>query len=316
MDTRQILERIKGLKALVIGDPCLDEIVYGRVDIIAKESPVPAILIDEVKYAPGQAANVASNLAALGAKTTLAGLIGGDAAGEKLKAALGERGVRYSLTECSNPTTHRIKYTCREPQRHQQQVFHAYAESREPDEEAAELLLLSLGEDWGLILVSDYGNGAITPPGIAALAEKAKGPVCVAGTARGDLRCYSGFDIIVGNREELDILIERSEPGPDDIETQMRQAQNELGCKYLLITAAADGMYAYGDGVFHREPSRVEYVKDITGAGDTATAAFCAAVAAEVPLSDTTRLASITAAIVVEKPGTEIAIPEEIIGRG
>ncbi len=315
MDTRQLLERIKGLKALVIGDPCLDEIVYGRVDMIAKEAPVPTIVIDEVKHAPGQAANVAANLAALGAKATLAGFIGGDAAGEKLKAVLGEKGVRYSLTECGRPTTHRIKYTCREPQRHEQQVFHAYAESREPDEGATELLLLSLGEDWDLILISDYGNGAITPPLIAALAEKAEGPVFVAGTARGDLRFYSGFDVIVGNREELDILTVRSKRKSDDTKVQMQQAQTELSCAYLLITAAADGMYACGDGAFHREASYVRHVKDITGAGDTATAAFCAAVAAKVPLPDAVRLASITAAIVVEKPGTEIAMPEEIIAR-
>ena len=117
MDIPQILERIGSLKALVIGDPCLDEIVYGRVDMIAKESPVPAILIDETYHAPGQAANVAANLAGLGTKATLAGLIGKDAAGDKLQAVLNEMGVSYSLTECDSPTTHRIKYTCREPQR-------------------------------------------------------------------------------------------------------------------------------------------------------------------------------------------------------
>ncbi|MCP4230484.1 MAG: hypothetical protein GY771_10110 [bacterium] len=316
MNIPDILDKIGATRALVIGDPCLDEIVYGRVDVIAKEAPVPAIVMDEVQYAPGQAANVAANLASLGIKTVLAGLIGGDEAGEKLKAALDAKRVRYSLTESEGrPTTRRIKYTCREPQRHEQQVFHAYAESREPDEAAAELLLLSLAEEWDLILVSDYGNGAITRPVIAALGEKAKGPVCVAGTARGDLRTYSGFDVIVGNREELDLLTENSDETSDDIETQMKQAQNELNCKYLLITAAADGMYACCEDEFYYEPSRVENVKDITGAGDTATAAFCAAVATGVPLPDALQLAAITAAIVVEKSGTEVATPEEIIAR-
>lgn len=315
MDTPQILERIGSLKALVIGDPCLDEIVYGRVDMIAKESPVPAILIYEVHYAPGQAANVAANLAGLGAKTTLAGLVGKDTAGDKLQTALSDKGVSYSLTECGSPTTHRIKYTCREPQRHEQQVFHAYVECRKPKDEENELLLLSLTEEWDLILVSDYGNGAITPPVIEALAEKAKEAVCVAGTARGDLRVYSGFDIVVGNREELDIMLDIIGEASDDLETQMAKACAALSCKCLLITAAGDGMYAYSDGAFHHEPSRVSYIRDITGAGDTATAAFCAAVAAGVPLPGALHLASITAAIVVEKPGTEIATPDEIIAR-
>ena len=99
MNIPDILDKIGATRALVIGDPCLDEIVYGRVDMIAKEAPVPAIVMDEVQYAPGQAANVAANLASLGIKTVLAGLIGGDEAGEKLKAALDAKRVRYSLTE-------------------------------------------------------------------------------------------------------------------------------------------------------------------------------------------------------------------------
>jgi rfaE bifunctional protein kinase chain/domain len=246
----RILRRIKNTRVVVVGDPCLDENVYGRVETVAKEAPVLALEVAERVFAPGQAANVAANAAALGARVTFAGVVGPDEHGARLAALLEGLGADVGGLVCEEgrPTTHKVKFVGREPQRHDQHLFHVYRQKAIPPAPASAKKLrayVSRALDTAdAVVLSDYGNGTLTPRFSKWLIDESgrRGAVSVV-NARGDLKKFRGTTAAVANVEELIGLGGRGAGA--DLAAAMASAATKLRARYMVVTAGSEGMFVW-----------------------------------------------------------------------
>lgn len=312
--------RIKRAGVVVVGDPCLDENVYGRVEAVAKEAPVLALEVERGVYAPGQAANVAANAAALGARVSFAGLIGPDEQGARLVALLEELGVDVGglVREEGRPTTHKVKFVGREPQRHDQHLFHAYRQVAKPPSTSSQKKLKDCVsralEAAGALVLSDYGNGVLGARFARWLiTESGKRGVVSVVNARGELDKFRGAGAAVANMEELERAAGRRVMAGGELSAAMAAAAAKLHMKYLVITAGSEGMAVWPvrGGVARLEPE-AESVVDVTGAGDTVTAALAVALGAGIGLYDAARVANRAAAAVVAREGTAVARARDV----
>jgi D-beta-D-heptose 7-phosphate kinase/D-beta-D-heptose 1-phosphate adenosyltransferase len=303
-----------------VGDPCLDENVYGCVNAVAREAPVVALEVAERVYAPGQAANVAANAAALGARVSFAGLVGPDEQGARLAELLGALGVAAGglVQEEGRPTTHKVKFVGREPQRHDQHLFHAYrqvtaAPSPASGRKLRAYIARALDAAEALVL-SDYDNGVLGSRFVRWLLEKsAKRRLISVVNARGDLGKFRGAVAAVANVEELERAAGRRADGEPALAEAMEAAAARLRLRYLVITAGREGMAVWPvrGGVARLGPV-ARAVVDVTGAGDTVTAALAAALGAGADLYAAAELANRAAAAVVAREGTAVARAEDL----
>ena len=298
-----------------MGDPCLDENVYGRVETVAKEAPVLALEVDKRAYAPGQAANVAANAAALGASVSFAGVIGPDEHGAQLVALLEGLGADVGglAREAGRPTTHKVKFVGRESQRHDQHLFHAYRQVETPPSPASakklKIYVSRALEAANALVLSDYGNGVLGSRFARwCVAESGKRRVVSVVNARGDLAKFRGAGAAVANMEELERAAGRKVVAGGDLAAAMEAAASKLQIGRLVITAGSEGMAVWPvrGGVARLEPEAREVV-DVTGAGDTVTAALAVALGAGADLITAARVANRAAAAVVSREGTAVA---------
>jgi rfaE bifunctional protein kinase chain/domain len=321
-EINKALKAISGARVVVLGDLCLDENVVGRGDAVAKEAPVIALTGERRVFAPGQASNVAANCAALGAETHVVGTVGADDAGERLVSILTDLGVNTDgvVIDPDGPTIHKVKIVGREPQRHDQHLLHIYWHSGELPNAAV------LGEVYrryaeivggsGAAILSDYGYGIVSEPDdVKRAAELARG----AGTrsvlnARGALPRGAGPDAAVANAEEIAGVVPSAADGTDELIAAIPEAAAAVGCGSMLVTVGNGGMYAWPlDGAVAHYPALAATVADVTGAGDTVTAAAGCALAAGLKLRAAAELANIAAAVVVGKEGTSTAGAGEVL---
>ncbi|MGD8719617.1 MAG: PfkB family carbohydrate kinase [Candidatus Zixiibacteriota bacterium] len=317
-----IIKRIEGRRVAVFGDPCLDLNVYGRGRTVAKEAPVIAFEVSREVYAPGQATNVAANAAALGARVSFVGLAGPDAARDRLADLLESAGVDVSglLAEPGRPTTFKTKYVTREKQRHGQHVFHVYREEgRGPSRQLGRELRAAASRALtgaGVAVLSDYAGGTLVgsfPRWL--IGECGRKGVKTVANGRGDLRKFRGATLIVGNEEEL-ALAAGGKAGAAGVSGEaLARAAGRLDAQYLVITAGADGMYVRPPRgrVLHFQTAARE-LTDVTGAGDTVTAALAAALGAGVALGRAAAFANLAAAAAVGREGTTAVRAEDLAG--
>lgn len=314
------MKAIAGARVVVLGDLCLDENIIGRGGAVAKEAPVIALTGERRVFAPGQASNVAANCAALGAATHIIGTVGADEAGERLIAILTGLGVNTDgvVEDSGRPTTHKIKIVGREPQRLDQHLLHVYWHSQKPEipgevyRKYAETV-----EGCGAAILSDYGYGIVSEENhIKKAAEIARGAgVRTVLNTRGELPRGAGLDAVVANAEEIAEVVPSAANGPEALIDAIPDAAEAVGCASLVVTAGSEGMcvWPFG-GAVAQLPALAGAVVDITGAGDTVTAAVGCALAAGLGLETAAGLANAAAAVVVGKEGTSTAGVEEIIG--
>jgi rfaE bifunctional protein kinase chain/domain len=316
----ELRARIKRARVVVVGDPCLDENVYGRVETVAKEAPVLALEVEQRVYAPGQAANVAANAAALGARVSFAGVIGPDENGARLVALLEELGANVAglVREEGRPTTHKVKFVGREPQRHDQHLFHAYRQVRTPPSPASAKKLRAFVsralEAADALVLSDYGNGVLGSRFARwCLTESGKRGVVSVVNARGELAKFRGAAAAVANMEELERAAGGRVVGGGDLAVAMEAAAAKLQFRYLVITAGSEGMAVWPvrGGVTRLGPE-AQRVVDVTGAGDTVTAAVAVALGAGADLITAARIGNRAAAAVVAREGTAVARAADI----
>jgi rfaE bifunctional protein kinase chain/domain len=321
-EINKALKAIGNARVVVLGDLCLDENIIGRGDAVAKEAPVIALTGERRVFAPGQASNVAANCAALGADTNVVGTVGADEAGERLVAILTDLGVNTDgvVIDPDVPTVHKIKIVGREPQRHDQHLLHVYWHSRKP--QGAGILgevygrYAEIVESCGAVILSDYGYGIVSEPGrVKRAVELAKdaGAKSVLNT-RGELPQGAGPDAAVANAEEIAGVVPSAADGTDELIAAVPKAAAAVDCGSMLVTVGSGGMYAWPvDGRVVHYPALAEAVVDVTGAGDTVTAATGCALAAGLGLRTGAELANIAAAVVVGKEGTSTAGAGEVI---
>lgn len=309
-----ILGSARGVRVLVVGDLMLDRYISGAVDRISPEAPVPVVRVEHESSAVGGAANVAANVAALGAECRVVGCVGRDAAGDELRTELENLNVLTDglVVTDERPTTVKTRILARR----QQMVRFDHESEADTGGGLAEALcatVTELGAASDVLILEDYNKGVLVAPVIAAAEEAARsrGTPTVVDPKRRNFFGYRGATVFKPNAKELaDALGEFIHPDDAD---WMEATRTRLGCANLLLTLGERGMALQtGAGALVRIPTVARGVYDVSGAGDTVIAVVAVALAAGASASEAALLANHAAAIEVGKPGVATVSPEEI----
>lgn len=309
-------EAISGANVAVIGDLMLDVYIQGDVSRISPEAPVPVVQQISERLAPGGAANVAANIAALGASVRLVGLVGLDADSERLATELerwstiDRRGVVVAEKRKTTSKTRIVG--------HQQQIARLDREERAkiPAEVEGELIARALDaiDAADLVIFSDYGKGVLSDEILrAALVHtKNRRKQAIVDPKRKDLSAYRGASLITPNRSELAAATGKQCETDDEVVLAARIAQDLCGAD-VLVTRSEKGMSFVpraGDPIHLSTVAR--QVFDVSGAGDTVVAVLGTALASGFGIVDAMNAANHAAGIVVEKLGTATVSWEEL----
>jgi D-beta-D-heptose 7-phosphate kinase / D-beta-D-heptose 1-phosphate adenosyltransferase len=313
-----LLIDFSGLAVLVLGDLMLDCWVYGQVDRISPEAPIPVLKIDPAlqRWTLGGASNVAENIAALGAKAILVGVTGADAAAEQM-ARLTAENSRFEavlIPDPSRPTTVKTRYIA-----HGQQLLRADQESSAPLDDIAAAAVLAAYRarlaEADIVILSDYAKGVLSDAvlaGAIAAARDAGIPI-VADPKRLDFSAYRGVTMLKPNRLEASRATGIDCGDDASAEAAGRQALAAADAQAILLTRGAQGLSVIpAEGEALHLPALARRVFDVSGAGDTTIAAFAVALAGGADLADAARLANIAAGLVVAKPGTATISRDEL----
>ena len=311
MTTVSILSREQLAKArvLVVGDAMLDRYWYGAVDRISPEAPVPVVRVTHTEERVGGAANVASNIVALGTQASLLTLVGDDEASHQLENLVASSGITpYFGRDSKLKTTVKLRVIGR-----QQQLIRLDFESTPETEVLASQssTFETLCPAHDAVLFSDYGKGGLTH--ISAMIDHAKaaGKVVLVDPKGSDYSRYKNASLITPNRTELEQVI-----GPwaneAELQTKAHELRTSLNLQALLLTRSEAGMTLFdGQGQLH-VPAVAREVFDVTGAGDTVIATLAALAAAGISLRDAVPIANRAGGIVVGKFGTATVSYEEL----
>jgi len=300
----------ENVRVVVIGDVMLDHYWYGDASRISPEAPVPVVRVRGVEKRPGGAANVAMNVAALGAQVVLAGVVGQDESADALHARLVQAGVTARLTRlASMETITKMRILSRH-----QQLLRLDIEEPVPapaaDAIARDGAALLAGA--GALVLSDYGKGTLAQvPRLIAAAREA-GVMVLVDPKGEDFERYRGANVVTPNQGEFERLVGAC-ADEAAIAHRGERLRVELGLDALLITRGEYGMtlIAAGAPALHL-PAQAREVYDVTGAGDTVIGVLAAALAAGEGLADAARLANVAAGIVVGKLGAATTSSEQM----
>jgi D-beta-D-heptose 7-phosphate kinase/D-beta-D-heptose 1-phosphate adenosyltransferase len=322
-DLAGLVARLGQPRVLVIGDVMLDRYVWGDAARISQEAPVILLQADRREERLGGASSVAMMLAALGARVTLAGVVGDDAAGREARALAEGMGIDCEpvLADPGRPTTVKERYIGRAQHRHPQQMLRVDFEVRDrlSAEVEAELSahLARQTRRADVVLISDYDKGVCTPGLLASALShaRARGVRTVADPVRGgDYRKYHGCSAITPNRLEAGLATGRTIHTLADAYQAGRELRERLDLEAAIITLDRDGMaLSHADGREQHFPTRPRQVYDITGAGDMVMAVLGMALAAGAEYGQAIRLANIAGGLEVEKIGVATVTREEIL---
>lgn len=311
-----LLDRIAGSKIVVIGDVMLDRYWWGSASRLSPEAPVPVVALERVSNLPGGAANVAANIAALGAEARLLGLIARDEAGSDLRAALKERRIidQTIVGSDGRRTTAKTRVLV-----HNQQIARIDEETGTaltPDEEDDLLRsAATLIADADVVVLSDYAKGCLTPNVISSVIDETKrrGLAVIVDPKSRDLAKYSRASLLTPNLAEALNAAGIEKGGEEMADEAAKKILDETSVDALLITLGEHGMKLYRSGLEPAHfPSMARQVFDVTGAGDTVVALMAAALGAGAGLPEAVSLANIAAGLAVEKVGTSVVHPEEL----
>lgn len=297
---------------LIVGDVMLDRYFFGDAGRISPEAPVPVVNVKKSDARPGGAANVALNIATLGAKAALVGITGQDEAANILTELLSAAQIRLGFYPSSAATTITKQ---RIISRHQQLIRLDFENSfSEIDHEELVALYKEHLRGVKLVILSDYGKGTLTNPQLfIQLAKQAKIPVLV--DPKGvDFTRYQGATLLTPNLKEFETVVGvcRHE---EDILLRGQHLIEQLNLEALLLTRGDQGMtlIQLGKNSLHL-PAYAHEVYDVTGAGDTVIAVLASGLAAGLELPQATALANLAASIVVTKLGTATVSAPELDG--
>jgi D-beta-D-heptose 7-phosphate kinase/D-beta-D-heptose 1-phosphate adenosyltransferase len=313
---QKLLDAVVGARVACVGDVMVDRFVYGEVNRTSPEAPVAVLALGRETVMLGGAGNVARNVAALGGKAALAGLIGDDpAAREALHLVGAESGLESHLvTDRARPTTVKTRYVASG-----QQLLRVDSEDASPATREIESKLAAAAryaaEGAGVILLSDYGKGAVTQKVIEVCLEARKsGAVLIVDSKARSFARYGAADLVKPNAGELARATDMPTETDEEVEAALKHALELSRCKAVLVTRAAKGMSlaVRGQGVRHY-PGRPREVFDVSGAGDTALAALGLALAAKCNMDDAVSFALLASGVVVGKAGTATASPADLV---
>jgi D-glycero-beta-D-manno-heptose-7-phosphate kinase len=313
----EILRALRERNVVVLGDVMLDEFVWGDVTRISPEAPVPVVDVRRESIHLGGAANVLANLIALGARGSVAGVVGNDDAGKRLRNRLRELGADANdnlIVDETRPSTIKTRIIA-----HSQLVVRADRESRTPVNSQIEEQIVARLKDAlhkaDAFVVSDYDKGVVTPRILGEILPFAyeRVPVLIDPKLR-NFNFYRPATLVTPNHHEALRMSDTEDHSDDGSHHAATVIRNKLGCDAVLITRGDRGMMLLereGEPVFVKTAAREVY--DVTGAGDTVIAALAGALATGASMPEAAALANHAAGIVVGKVGTATATTDELI---
>jgi D-beta-D-heptose 7-phosphate kinase/D-beta-D-heptose 1-phosphate adenosyltransferase len=311
------IDRLKSARVLCIGDVMLDHYVYGEVERVSPEAPIPVLCIEREMKTLGGAGNVLRNLRALGAESSFISVVGNDEAGREIgRLVEAQDGAEaHVLVQPQRTTTVKTRYIAAN-----QQLLRADRESAIPLEPYIREDLLRLARelvaDHPVVIISDYAKGVLTE-GVALeiiRAAREAGARVIVDPKGGDHIRYRGADLLKPNRRELAHATGMPVATDGEIVAASRVLIERCGFDTVLASLGAEGLVLVGaDDTVYVQRAEVREVYDVSGAGDTVVATVGAALAAGITLTDAVRLANAAAGIVVGKTGTAVAYTSELI---
>jgi len=270
---REITSGFADRNVLVVGDLMLDTYLWGEINRISPEAPVPIVEVKKIEYNPGGAANVALNLASLGCKVSLIGLIGTDAEGTILKNLLDQRNIICTdlVISESRPTTVKSRIIA-----HSQQLVRADREmNKDLSESSNDNLIKSVKaiiEDVDAVILGDYNKGVLNLVSVKAIIDAANNtgkPVYV-DPKESNFNAYKNVRLFKPNLSEFKNAYIKDE----SLEVAGFQFKHEINAEILMITRGADGVSLFDGSDYHHFPTKARLVHDVSGAGDTVIATF------------------------------------------
>src|SRR5438067_486112 len=320
----KLVDAFPARRITIAGDLIADEFIYGRVARVSREAPVLILQYDSTEIVPGGAGNSANNVAALGARARLVGVVGKDEAGKRLLSRLQGIDGKGVLRPSGYQTPVKTRILAGGIHSAKQQIVRidrvGSSEYDEHTRAAFNKAALNAADDCDAILLSDYGSGLVTPELAAALGKKAaartrRRPVPILVDSRYDLVRYRGLTTCTPNESEVEQLLEiRIGDNIKVLERAGRDLLKRTRMQAVLITRGSRGMALFENGrpTIHVPIFGSDEVADVTGAGDTVIATMTLALAAGASFYEAARLANYAGGIVVMKRGTATVSPDEL----
>jgi rfaE bifunctional protein kinase chain/domain len=313
----EAVERLRGAKVLVIGDVMLDHYVFGRVERISPEAPVPVVLAENEKYILGGAGNVAQNVNSLGGSCRLVCVHGEDAEGAMLEQRIQLAGVdAKTIVDKDRPTTRKTRILAAS-----QQVVRVDTEVQGPvEEKVVERILQAVSSDLhhhSVVILSDYGKGVVNEQlvrGLVELAQAQKSPPRIfVDPKTKNYTIYRGVDLLTPNANEAGEGAGVKVADRKDVLMAGVRLFRRLKPRHLLVTTGPDGMVFFEspDEAWHI-PTFAKKVYDVTGAGDTVIASLGLSIAAGCDLKLGCVLANHAAGLAVAQVGSVAVKHEEL----
>ncbi len=311
-----LLRKISRLRILVVGDVMLDHYIWGDATRISPEAPVPVIDIAKDTWSAGGAANVALNIASLGARCSVVGFIGDDEAGAKLTEILHEKKIATLRTPGNATTIVKTRVLVQ----HQQLCRldrEAPPAAYQITAAQIESLLARAMADCDAVILSDYAKGILTDEVIARITKLAQATgkfIALDPKPRRKIG-FHGLDLITPNKRESMQLagLEISPQTPFPARAVCARLHELYGTKNLVITLGEDGMLLSSNGrIVKTIPTAAREVFDVSGAGDTSLAGLVLALVAGENLETAALFANAAAGVVVGKIGTATVTPAEL----
>ncbi|MFC1454914.1 bifunctional heptose 7-phosphate kinase/heptose 1-phosphate adenyltransferase [Candidatus Undinarchaeota archaeon] len=307
MDFLEVIAKFKTKKIIIIGDLMLDKFIWGDVNRVSPEFPVPIVDVCKETYALGGACNVSSNIRNLGSSVFLAGVTGDDADGAKLLELLKDNGIATDgvFKDPSRPTTKKARVYADERQIaridfEKTSFIPNDVEKKIIDYVKAKMVMCDA------VIFSDYAKGAVTKDIIATVMEIAKkqGMQVFVDSKSDLLFSYKGIECMAPNKKEASEVLEMEIKTKKDLHTAGKMLLEKLNAASILITLGEDGMVLFQEGkVPFAIPAILEHAVDITGAGDTVMAAFSLSRVSGANLRDSAVISNIAASIAVSESG-------------
>jgi D-beta-D-heptose 7-phosphate kinase/D-beta-D-heptose 1-phosphate adenosyltransferase len=312
----KILPNFKKARILVIGDLILDEFIWGSVDRISPEAPVPVVRVKSQSFMPGGASNVANNIKALGAEVYMVGVAGSDLYGDILKQQLRDRGINTDglVTDGSRQTTLKTRVIA-----HSQQVVRIdkednYHVAGDTLKKISNYILTNISKV-DAIIIEDYGKGVITPKllnNVLKAARKEKKIITI-DPKEQHLAYYKKATAITPNKYELEKAAHVKIEDSASLKLAAAKLLKRLQLDSILVTLGEDGMCLFErSGKITKIPTMAQEVYDVSGAGDTVISTFTLALASSANLKQAAFMSNCAAGVVVGKVGVAVCSADEL----
>jgi len=302
-------EQLAASRVLVVGDVMLDRYWYGAVDRISPEAPVPVVRVTREEERGGGAANVAGNIAALGAQASLLAVVGDDEASQHLEALLAKTGIQTHFgRDAELKTTVKLRVIGRQQQLLRMD-FENTPKNRVLADQTARFAALLGAQD--AIIFSDYGKGSLAQVGDMIAQARVAGKPILIDPKGSDYARYQNATVITPNRSEMQEVV-GAWSSEEELRSKAHALRAGLHLEAVLVTRSEEGMTLFDDQGELHVSAQAREVFDVTGAGDTVIGTMAALVGAGLTLREALPWANRAGGIVVGKFGTATVSYQEL----